>query len=133
MTVNLSNEHSEQVAVINWARTNSYRCPVLAYLHAIPNGAKLPYKRDDRGRRFSPQAAKLLSEGLLPGVPDLFLPAPKAKYHGLYIEMKYGRNKPSPEQEDVIRMLRLCGYRVEVCYSADAAIRVIEEYLGLCS
>ena len=42
-------EHSEQRVVIEWARLSG-----LHWLFAIPNGAKLPYIRDAKGRRFSP-------------------------------------------------------------------------------
>jgi len=126
----LSDEHHEQVVVINWARANAYREPALDYLHAIPNGAKLPFRLNDRGERYSLPAQKLKAEGLLPGVPDLFLPAARGGYHGLYLEMKYGKNKPSPEQDHFIGYVQRAGYQAVICYSAEEAITALENYLG---
>ena len=43
--------------------------------------------------------------------------------------MKYGNNKPTPEQQEMIRALRYLGNKVSICYSADAAREVIRNYL----
>lgn len=126
-----SNEHFEQVQVVGWARANAYREPALDYLYAAVNGAKLPYRRNEWGQRYSKEAERLKAEGLRPGIPDLFLPAARQHYHGLYIEMKFGDNTTSPDQDEVIEYLRRAGYKVEVCYSADEAIQALEDYLGL--
>ena len=47
-------------------------------------------------------AANLKKEGVKRGVPDICLPVSRGKYHGLYIEMKAGKNKPSKEQKEWI-------------------------------
>lgn len=60
---------------------------------------------------------------------DLFLPIPKQEFHGLFIEMKVGRNRTSVEQDEWIALLRKNGYRAEVCYGADAAIKAIDDYI----
>ena len=57
-------EHQEQKALIQWARLNQQRFPELDLLFAIPNG----------GLRNIRVARKLKSEGVKPGVSDLFLP-----------------------------------------------------------
>jgi len=124
-------EHDEQKAVADWARILESRYPVLSLLMAIPNGARLPFMTDAHGRRYSREALKLLDEGLRPGAPDLFLPAARKNYHGLFIELKYGRNKPTPEQTVFMGLLREQGYAVAVCYSASAAISTICSYLDL--
>lgn len=118
-------EHGEQVAVIHWARAKG-----LDYLFAIPNGAKLPYTRRADGSRHSRQAMILLAEGLLPGVSDLFLPVAASGFHGLFIEMKAGKNKTTPEQEAFISHVRSQGYQAVVCYGAGEAINAIRGYLG---
>lgn len=121
-----SSEHLEQSAVIEWARRMSGRWPILRYLHAIPNGAVLARRQ---GAKVSFQAMKLKAEGLTPGVPDLFLPCARGGYHGLYIEMKYGKNTPTPEQREFMETIDGEGYLCLVCWGADAAIESIENYI----
>ena len=120
-------EHSEQQAVFEWAALMEGQHPELALLFAIPNAGKRSYG-----------AAKWMkAEGLRAGIPDIFLAHPVTDYStdydicGLFIEMKIGKNKPTAEQEWWIEALNEEGYRAEVCYSADEAIRTIKDYLGI--
>jgi hypothetical protein len=124
-----SSEHTEQAAVISWARYNVYNWPDLKWLHAIPNGGKLATATARNGHTFPREAMRLKDEGLLPGVSDLFLPAARGGYFGLYIEMKHGRNKPSLEQRDFISAVTERGYKAVVCWSAQEAISALTEYL----
>ncbi len=124
-----SSEHAEQAAVITWARYNVTKWPALEWLFAVPNGAKLPYVKRKDGQRFSPQALKLLSEGMLPGVSDLFLPAASGRWHGLFIELKHGKNTLSDEQERFIEAMLAAGYLAMACWEADQAIEAITNYL----
>jgi hypothetical protein len=124
-------EHSEQTLIIDWARKMAGIYPELGLLFAIPNGAKLPFTRDRRGRRYSPQARKLKAEGLRAGVPDLCLPVPRLGFHGMFIELKTGKNRPSPEQVEFLDTLAEQGYYAAVCWGAEEAIREIKEYLGI--
>lgn len=114
-------EHAEQVALFQWARMMESRYPELELLHAIPNG----------GHRHIAVAVKMKAEGAKAGVPDVFLPAARGRFHGLYIEMKFGRNTPSKNQKRWIDMLNRQGYYVDVCYTAQRAIEVVTEYLAL--
>jgi len=127
-------EHDEQAAVIDWAQLMSGQIPELWLLYAIPNGAKLPYfkTRDKRGKeyRWSPEAKKLKEEGLRPGVPDLCLPVPRKEFHGLYIEMKDGDNKPTEAQTAYLDALAAQGYLAVVCWGAEDAVEVLTEYLS---
>lgn len=85
-------EHQEQCMLFAWA---AYR-PVLALLHAIPNGGKRDIRTD----------AMLKAEGVKPGVPDIFLPIARGPYHGMYIELKRRKGGVlSKEQEAWIRAL----------------------------
>ena len=95
--------------------------PELKLLHAIPNG----------GSRDIREAKNLKRQGVKAGVPDLCLPVPKGAYHGLYIEMKVGRNKPSAKQNEWLAALGGNGYAVCVCYGAAEARSHIEKYLRL--
>lgn len=125
-------EHDEQVALFFWAELNKNKVPELELLLAIPNGAYY-------GGHWS-VANRMKEEGVKKGVPDIFLPVPMTYLNegqvvgmkaGLWIEMKAGKNKTSPDQDWWIGKLRDMGYRVEVCYSAEDAIKIIKEYLDL--
>lgn len=112
-------EHHDQVALFRWAEYQSKRLPELALMFAIPNG----------GKRSKATAARLKAEGVRAGIPDICLPVARGEYHGLFIEMKAGRNKPTQPQVAWHVRLSAKGYRVAVCYGWQAAIDVIEEYL----
>lgn len=117
-------EHAEQVAVIDWCMMNMRRHPELDLLFAIPNGAML-----GGGRIGAIRMNALKAEGLRPGVPDLFLPVARRGYHGMFIEMKTSKGKPSDNQLEFIRAVEVQGYFCAVCYGADEAINIIEWYM----
>ena len=128
-------EHDEQVALFFWAELNKSKVPALELLMAIPNGASY----GGGGGRWN-IAKRMKDEGVKKGVPDVFLPVPMTYTNegqvtdmkaGLWIEMKAGKNKPSDEQNWWIEQLEEMGYRVEVCYSSQEAIDVINDYLDL--
>lgn len=108
-------EHNLQIACVRWFRLQYPK----HLIYAIPNG----------GRRNVAVAAKLKAEGVLPGVPDLHIPVAKGGFHGLYVEMKAGKNKPTDTQRSVMRKLRDEGYRCEVCYSFDDFVKTIDDYI----
>jgi len=131
----LTPEHDEQVALFYWAELNSKKIPALKLLMAIPNGASY----GGGGGRWS-IAKRMKDEGVKKGVPDVFLPVPMTYVNegqvtdmkaGLWIEMKAGKNKPSDDQSWWIENLQEMGYRVEVCYSSNEAVDIINEYLDL--
>ena len=123
-------EHIEQVALMAWARKNESRLPELALLFAIPNGAKLVSRVNQRGQRFSVEANRLIAEGLKPGVPDLFLPVARGGCFGLFIELKRDGGRASDAQNEWISKLREQGYSAWVAYGSRGAIEIIERYLG---
>jgi hypothetical protein len=127
----LFNEHEEQAAVVAWASNNEWLMPDLALLYAVPNGARLPWRKGKGGKRYSPEAMKLKAEGLKSGVPDLCLPVARGGYHGLYIEMKRGDNKPTENQTKMLDALAAQGYLAVVCYGHNDAIDTLSEYLQL--
>lgn len=122
-------EHDDQVRIFAWAEISQGIYPTLRYLYANINGAKLPYKRDASGKRFSPEAFRLKAEGLRSGVPDITLPVPIGTYHGFYLELKHGSNKPSPEQIEWLQGLRDLGYCTEVAWGWEEGIQKIQDYL----
>jgi hypothetical protein len=114
-----ASEHQEQVTLFRWVEIQQAAVPELALLHAIPNG----------GHRSKVAGAKMKAEGVKPGVPDICLPVPKGKWHGLYIEMKTCTGTTSEEQRWWLAQLQRQGYRVAICRSWKAARDFIMDYL----
>lgn len=114
-------EDTEQMAVIQWVRSESRYHPELKLLHHCPNG----------GSRNAAEARKFKAMGVVAGVPDLHLPVPKGRYAGLYIEMKYDKGKLTNEQRDFISAAAYAGNYCVVCYSAFDAVKIIREYISL--
>lgn len=114
-------EADEQKALMQWAKWQEGRYSELKLLYHCPNG----------GTRNKLEAANLKRQGVKAGVPDLFLPVPRSPKHGLFIEMKVGRNKCTDNQKKWIRNLLEQGYEVKVCYSCEEAIQVIKKYLNI--
>lgn len=124
-------EHDEQVALFHWIRMYQDRIPELKYVFAIPNGGMRPKKRNARGKLYSPEAERLRAEGVRPGVLDVQMPIPYKGYHGLWIEMKYGKNDLTEEQSDFAKAMIHYGHCVRVCWDWESARDVILDYMGL--
>ena len=103
----------EQQGFITWFRG---KYPGVL-IFAIPNG----------GYRNITTAKTLRKEGVVPGVPDLFVPAWK-----LFIEMKKMKGGVvSQDQWKVILALKECGYTVIIGRGAeDASRKVLEGNYG---
>ncbi len=114
-------ESAEQEALFSWAEYSLGKYPELKLLHHIPNG----------GQRNVHEAASLKRQGVKAGVPDLCLPVARGGFHGLYIELKAGNNKPTEKQKEWLRDLKEQGYCTAVCYGSGEAINVIKQYLNL--
>lgn len=112
-------EHQEQVALFQWAGISERAYPELALLHAVPNG----------GSRHPAEAKNLKAAGVKPGVPDICLPVPRGKYHGLYIELKSQKGRPSEFQEEWISRLNQQGYMAVCCHGFEEARSAIMSYL----
>ena len=67
--------------------------------------------------------------GVKPGVSDIMIAIPSPPYHGLFIELKAGRNKPTPAQSSFLARVTQKGY-LGVCVTGhEAAIETIKTYL----
>jgi hypothetical protein len=108
-------EAEEQVALFQWA---AYY-PELKFMFAVPNG----------GSRNAIEAHNLKLQGVKSGVPDICLPLPKGKYHGLYIELKVEKNKTSKNQDEWLKYLENTGYKTALCYGFEEARKTILKYL----
>lgn len=113
-------EHTEQAALFEWAQWAEPRLPELRYLFAVPNG----------GKRDKVTAARLKEEGVKAGVPDVWLPVARQGFHGLVLEMKYGKNAPTEEQTAWLAFLYKQGYSIAICYGWTIAAICIVSYLG---
>lgn len=114
----VNRESRLQQACVRWFK---YQYPT-HLIYAIPNG----------GNRGRIEAGILIGEGVLPGIPDLCIPVPKSIYHGLYIEMKDGKNGSlSDKQKDIIPRLKAYGYDVAVCRSLEQFMDTVNEYMKL--
>ncbi len=113
-------EDNEQMILIRWAQFESGKHPELSMLFHVPNG----------GKRNKAEAARFKAMGVQAGVPDLFLPVPRGKFHGLFIEMKAPRGRTSDAQNIWIERLKKSGYAVEVCYGFEQAQQALLEYLA---
>lgn len=113
-------ESAYQKQVIEWSKwaykTGNY--PLLCLLHCSLNGVKLS----------KTQAAQAKAQGMLSGVPDLFLPVPRQGHHGLFIEMKSDKGRVSDNQKWFLEQVASIGYKVAVCYGVNEAIKTIEDY-----
>lgn len=118
----VATEHEEQVALFEWMDVSRNKYPELDLAFAIPNGAN----------KSIVSAKKFKAEGLKSGVPDVFLPIPRAAFHGMFVEMKRLKGgKVSPEQESWINALRDAGYFAVICAGWQDAAYQIEAYLKL--
>ena len=135
-------EFDEQVAFFKWARNPLVlkKYPQLELIHCSHNTQKLTMI----------QAKRWKDAGGIKGYPDVFLPVPKegdffsldcmVNSHGLYLEFKNPDLKPktykskggvSKEQFNVFGKLAENGYIVKIVYSANEAIKFVEEYLSI--
>lgn len=107
-------EGTEQEAVVQWCFYNQI------LIFAIPNG----------GSRNKLEAANLKRQGVKAGVPDLFVPVARRGFHGLFIEMKYGKNKTTSAQDDWLNALNREGYLAKVCYGYAEAVELLKYYFS---
>lgn len=113
----LQPEQIEHINVVNWF---NYQFPELADdLHHFANE-----------RRCSIQQGRILKRmGVKKGVPDFFLAIPIDGYSGLWLELKVGKNKVTPEQEAFLNRKMARGYMCAACWGFEAAKELISNYL----
>jgi hypothetical protein len=105
-------EHLEQAEFVQWMKRTYPEHKIFA----IPNG----------GMRSKAVAMKLKVEGVMRGVPDLFIPSLR-----LFVEMKKQKGfTVSPEQQEWIDYLNNVGYTAQVCNGKDSAIELVESLVN---
>lgn len=115
-------EYLMQAAAFTWARMPlvQRQHPGIELLEGSMNGVTLTIA----------QAGKAKAAGMLKGAHDITLPVARGGYIGLSIELKAGKNKPSPEQVEY--GIRLTAQGWKVLYLWDDWLKVkdaIEGYL----
>ena len=113
-------EQQEQIAIFQWAKLEEQTYPELRLMYHIPNG----------GQRNKATAGRLKAAGVKRGVPDICLPVPRGGYAGLYVELKAGKNRPTPEQAYWLEALARYGYFTAVCYGFEEAVKTITKYIN---
>ena len=93
-------EDTEQEKIFAWAELMERTYPCLKLMYHVPN----------EGKRSEAAGARMKRMGLRRGVPDICLPIARGGYHGLYIELKFGKNKPTEEQRQFLRALDIEGF-----------------------
>lgn len=116
-------EDDNQKALFDWAA----HIPDLRWMHCIPNGAFLAGDKLKRAKQMS----RLKKQGLKPGVWDIFLPVARNGHHGLYIEMKAGKNKLTDNQAEFGGFAHEQGYLTHICYTWLEAKEVICDYMEI--
>jgi len=121
---NIATEDQEQEALFQWVqaveKSTRWNTSGLSLIYAIPNG----------GYRHPATAARMRRTGVKAGVPDMFLPVAKGKWHGLYIELKRAKGGVvSAEQKVWHNRLQEQGYCVKVCRGWEQAREAITEYM----
>lgn len=86
--IKLKPEQSLQITVWDWF---CKQYPEQAsYSYANFNTAKMSYLHAEIHKKMGRKA----------GIPDLFIGYPRGLWHGMYLELKVDKNKPTPLQTD---------------------------------
>lgn len=116
----IDRESGAQEALFDWIALQKGKYPELQLAFHVPNG----------GKRNAAEAAHLKRQGVKAGVPDIMLPVARCGYHGLFIELKVGKNKPTENQKKWQKALNREGYLSVVCYGWQEAQETMMAYMA---
>lgn len=108
----------QQGVAIARNRLKRYGVPA-ELLYAVPNGANVT----------ETHRMRLVSEGLMPGWPDLNLDWPSGDYHGLRIEVKKPGGRLGERQKMISRSIGQAGYAWTVAWSIDEIVDKVISYV----
>lgn len=110
--MNITPEESAQVIVCDFAKRY-----------------ELPFFHVFKKKMYSVVNGKLLDRmGVNKGFSDIFMPRGNKCFKGLFIELKAGKNKPTPSQIDFLNKIIIEGYAGHVAYGSDEAISIIKSF-----
>ena len=131
--IKMKEEEKIQIMVCNWVKTNT----------------DLPFIHIANERKCNPTRGKILKQmGVMPGVFDIFIPRGFDKliygclnppfngtkthsFHGLWIELKSEKGKPSKSQLEFQEIIIKEKYKAEIAYGFNEAIEIIKECYGV--
>ena len=114
-----------QVGVMEWIRANEEEHPVLKVAFHTPNSFF--------GTNFA-VVMWLKKLGMRKGVYDIIIPISKNGYSSLWIEIKKGKGKLTPEQKmfsELINKYSDIPTKFEIYYDSQSCIESIKDYLSL--
>jgi len=115
--MSFSPEDIEHIKTVDWFR---YEYPEL----------KEDFHHFANQRKCTPmEGRKLKRMGVMRGVSDFFLAVPRHGHHGLWVELKAGAGRLSPEQKEFIKRKNANGYLAIPAWGYDEAKNIIKEYL----
>lgn len=113
-------EDSLQIKCAEFTKKELLRRNLPQLFHHCPNG----------GNRSQREAAKLKLMGVLPGVPDIFIPFRAGEYSGLYVELKDHKGRPSAHQVGFMEDAAKEGFLCVVINCLDVYKETVTEYLN---
>jgi len=119
-TLSKGNEdHYLQVRIFDWLERELPE--IYDLTHATPNGGK-------RGKKT---AFAMKAEGQKKGYLDLSIDRACGGFHGFRMEVKFGKNRLTPEQIQWVSKLEREGYKVVVVWTLEDAVKEITDYVSL--
>lgn len=116
--MNMTPETVEQIKLFDWIRKQPHIEPFAIHIA--------------NERSCSIAQGKILKRmGVKAGVSDIFVAIPVGNYHGLWIELKAGKNKATELQQQFLANMTRQGYLSACVVGYEAAREVIETYLNL--
>jgi hypothetical protein len=105
-----------QIALVKWCRLQRDE---RRWIMHLPN----------EGKRSRAGHGIQIAMGLLPGASDLFLPAQRNGYAGLFLELKTKGKRPNEMQKTFGEAMHGCGYCSQWADNLDDAMMVIARYM----
>ncbi len=91
----------------------------------------LTWHTPNGGHRDSVEAKLLMADGVVSGVPDLFVASPRGRFAGLFIELKVKGGAVSPDQARMMDYLTNQCFAVAVVWNLDALETLLRWYASL--
>lgn len=113
------NRRAAPTGALRW-----YKGTLGDYAFSVPNGVFIP----GDPKRSAIIMAALKKTGLKNGVSDVMIAWPVYPFHGMFIELKRGNEKPTDEQQTWLDRMNDCGYYAVCGQGIDDAMAKTEVY-----
>ena len=115
-------EDQEQIRLFNWIYLKEKEDPRYKMIMHVPNQGSAGFGGMLRSKKMKAMGARK-------GWFDIFVCLPKGPFHGLFIELKALKGRPSKEQIDWQKMYEQHGYCAVFCYGGREALEKIQAWL----